>query len=246
MPVLTGDIQLHSSTATSSSGGSIAVSTITSNAMNNVFPDVSDSERQAGGDIYRKLFWKNENASDPLVAAVIYTPSLPGAQATISVGLGFDTPDDANPLQGAMVGMTAPAVVQVVSDTGGDLRAVTVWGINNADGTPATETVTLNGTTPVQTTTVFSTIWAVHAESTHVSAVITAKQGPGGPIKGTIPAAEVATWLWVVSADTKAAGISLPDLDAGQNYGVWLRLEWAADCDPLRPGAVVLRIEEAG
>lgn len=49
---------------TSSNGGRMSAIALTSGAKNNVWPDVSQSERTAGSTKFRKVFWKVENDAD--------------------------------------------------------------------------------------------------------------------------------------------------------------------------------------
>ena len=242
MPVLTGDILMHLSVNAGSSGGAMAGSTVTSGVTNNVWPDVSDGDRIAGGDLYRKTFWANENEIDALLLPVVYCPVLPTSME-LSIGLGFDSSSDANPLQGNMTAFSAAALVEVVSD-GADTRDVTIWGVDNA-GDPVTEELTLNGDTPVLGATTFATVYAMVADGTSGSRTIEIRQGSGGTLRGSIPPNELCCWLWIVEPDAKGEGIALPDLGAGQSYGIWHRLSWLPDASPVRPNSLTTRIEEA-
>ena len=242
MPVLTGDILLHVSSIAGSTGGSMSGSTVTSGVANNVFADISDEERQAGGEMYRKVFWKNHNNSSPLIEPVVFTPTLPDS-AVISIGLGVDKSDDSEPLQGNMTALTATSLIELVSD-GTDTRVASIWGVNGS-GDPVEDQVTLNGTTPVLSAVTFSKVWAVEMEAIDALRVVEIRQGASGPVRGSIPVNELISFLWIVEPDDKASGMVMPDLGAGQSYGVWMRLAWPPDADPVRPNSVTLRIEES-
>jgi hypothetical protein len=242
MPVTTGDMLLHLSSDAGSGGGALSGSTVTSGVTNNVFPDITDEERLAGGEVYRKVFWKNHSASSPLIDPVLFLTALPLA-STLSIGLGFDSADDASPSQGNMAPLTANTNLELVSD-GDDLRVATVWGVDSG-GVPVAEPVELAGAVPVLTTTTWQKVWAVELEAIDASRSVEVRQGAAGPVRGSIPIDEMACWLWLGSANEKALGLALPDLGAGQSYGVWMRLAWLPGADPARPNSATLRMEEA-
>jgi len=60
------DLVLYKSVTVSDAlvnGGRMSYTQVTSNVLNNMFPNVSESERTAGVTRYRKFFYKNKNAS---------------------------------------------------------------------------------------------------------------------------------------------------------------------------------------
>lgn len=242
MPILTGDVLEHLSTDTGSSGGAIAGSTVTSGVINNVWPDISDADRIAGGEMFRKTFWSNHSGSDSMVAPVMFTPILP-AGIVLSIGLGFDDADDEDEDQGNMLAFLSNNLVALVGSNFADVRSVTIWGLDDT-GTPVSESIDLNGTTEVLSTTTFSKVWAIHTTA-DAGSVITISEGTGGDTRGLITQDKVCCWLWVEEPDTKAAGIALPDLPAGSNYGMWRRLAWQPEADPARPNTLTVSIEEA-
>lgn len=83
------------------------------------------------------------------------------------------------------VQFTAAAVVELVSD-GADSRNVDIQG-RNASGAVISETVGLNGTTPVLSSNTYERIHFIRAQSTDGSRTITVSQGSGGATRGTIP-----------------------------------------------------------
>lgn len=240
MPVSGSDIAHHVSTSAGSSGGAIA-GTYTSGVKNNIWPDITDAERIAGGDRYRKTFWKNNHGTDAMVAPVVFYSVAP-QNCTLMLGFGVDHSTDDDPAQGNMTAFGASAVVAVVSD-GADTRQVTIYGLNGASA-PISETVTLNGSTEVLSVATFSKVWGVYVASTSASRTVTVKQGSGGTTRGTIGLNKKVCWLWVAAGTTKAAGILLPNLPAGQNYGVWRKKSWTAAVAAIRPNTLSVTIEE--
>ena len=242
MPVATSDLAHHVSTSAGSSGGVIA-GTYTSGVKNNIWPDVSDAERIAGGDRYRKTFWKNNHGTDALLAPVVFFNVAP-VNCTLLLGWGISDASDDDPAQGNMTAFAAPAVVSVESD-GADTRQVTIVGLDNS-GTPVpmTENVVLNGTTPVLSSTTWSKVHAVYVASTSASRIVTVKQGSGGPSRGVIGLNKKLCWLWQSAGTTKASGLQLPDLPAGQNIGVWRKKSWTAGAGAIRPNTLSITIEE--
>lgn len=243
MAVSDSELVLMQSTVASSAGGAISGSGITSGVVNNVWPDITTSERLAGGERFRKVFWKNNNVTDAALKPSLYAAVLPTA-ATLSLGLGFDSADDDEPEQGNMSAFGAAAQVALISD-GTDTRQATVYGMDNS-GTPVptAETVTLTNAVEVLTVATFSKVWAVVLDATSASRTVSVKQGSGGANRGAIGVNQKCCWLWVASPSTKAAGIILPDLVAGSNYGLWLRLVWSAGAAVVRANTLSLTAEE--
>jgi hypothetical protein len=81
--------------------------------------------------------------------------------------------------------MTAAAQLELVSD-GADTRQVTVAG-RRPDGTSLSETVTLNGTTPVLTTNTFARLLSATLSATSSTRTVTIRQGAGGSTLMTLP-----------------------------------------------------------
>lgn len=232
---------LQSSSA-GSSGGAISASGITSGVKNNVFPDIDNTARLAGGVDYRKTYWKNDHATDAAVEPVVYTPVLP-SNATLKLGLGVDSSSDDDPDQGNMTAFGATAKVALVSD-GADTRVGTIRGLDTA-GDPLTEQVTLAGTSEVLSASDFSAVYDVSLASTSASRTVTVKQGSGGTTRGTIGPNKINCWLWVTAGTAKASGIKHVDLAAGQAIGVWRQLSWIAGAARTVPNTLTVKIEEA-
>lgn len=243
MAIADSDIALMQSTAASSTGGAISASGITSGVSNNLWPDITSAERLAGGERYRKVFWKNNHGADAALKPVLFAPVLPTG-ATLSLGLGTNDSGDDDPTQGNMTAFGASAQVALISD-GADTRQVTITGMDNSGSpVPVTETVTLTGAVEVLSVGTFSKVWSVVAASESGTRVITVKQGSGGTTRGSIPANQKCCWLWVVGPSAKASGITLPDLASGGAYGLWLRLAWTAGATVVRPNSMTLTMEE--
>lgn len=243
MSVTLSDITHLQSADTNSSGGAITSNVITSGVTNNVWPDISDASRTEGIVLYRKTFIKNNHATDSLLKPTVYIAAQP-TNATLVIGLGVNSSDDSDSGQGNMSTWTDSEKVALVASIGGDTRTVTIYGLDNS-GTPVptTENVVLTGTSEVLSTTTYSKVWAVWASSTDAVSVVTVKQGSGGSTRGTIGAAKKSCWLWV-EASSKGSGVYLPNLDAGQNYGIWRRLTVAAGAGAVRPNSLTISIEE--
>lgn len=244
MAIVTGDLAHYGSASGSNQGGAISGSLIASNVDNNLLPDVTDVERAAGITVYRKAFWKNVNATDAAAKPIVFAKVLP-ASATLSLGIGPNHADDTDAAQGNMTAFGAAARVALASD-GADTRVATIYGLDNG-GVPApvVEAVTLTGAAEVLSVGTFSKVHAVHIASIDASRTVTVAQGTGGTVRGTIGPSKIACWLWYPSPGaTKAAGIALPDLAAGQAYGVWHRYVVAAGAPSVKPNTYTVRIEE--
>lgn len=244
MPIANSDIAHLQSASAGSSGGAITGSSITSGVKNNVWPDITSVEAAAGGTRYRKTFFKNNNGTDAMVKPVIFYPVAP-TNATLQVGLGFDHSTDDDSGQGNMTAWSAPARVALISD-GADVRTATITGLDNT-GTPVpiTEVVTLTGASEVLSVATFSKVHNVVLSATDAARTVLVKQGTGGTTRGTIGPLKKVCFLWVSAGTTKANGIALPDLPAGQNVGVWRKLTWSAAAPTTRPDTLSVQIEEA-
>jgi len=79
MTILPSHIKYYKATRNTdlnSNGGVISDTEITSGVLNNVFPNVTNTERTTGKIRYRKFFIKNENASDlTLLDAKVFVSS---------------------------------------------------------------------------------------------------------------------------------------------------------------------------
>lgn len=243
MALGSGDILLYESANAGSSGGAISASSVTSGVANNLIDDISNSQRVAGGTAYYKAFFKNNSGSDSALTPVIYAPVLT-TNITCSLGLGVDSAADSDSAQGNMTTFASDAQVGLVSD-GADTRTVTIYGLDDS-GTPVptVENVVLTSTSEVLSTTTWSKVWGFYVDNTDGSRTVSLREGSGGTTRGTIGPNKKAAWLWVVGPSTKSAGIQMPNLGAGSNYGVWLRLVWSAGVGAVRPNTMTLQMEE--
>lgn len=246
MPAVATDILHVESEDAGSSGGAIAAGPvpIISGVANNVWPNIDSVERLAGGTRPRKTFFLNTHATLEFPVPVLYTPVLP-SNAALVVGLGINHAVDDNVLQGNMTAWGAAARPTFISD-GADVRVVSCLGLNNA-GTPVPilETIALNGAAEVQVASSFTKVWAWWVASASGTRTVLCKQGSGGTTRGTIGPNEIVSWLWVTAGPTIGAGLQLPDLAAGQSYGVWRRLTWIAGAAVTRPNSLTVKLEEA-
>jgi len=101
MPILDNEIlwrpaQLVSDTLPAQNGGRMAMATLVSGVKNNLFPDVSQSERLAGGVKWRKAFIHLHSAQDvALLNAQVFLDALTpaGDFVTLHPGTASDTED---------------------------------------------------------------------------------------------------------------------------------------------------------
>jgi hypothetical protein len=240
MAVTAADIHWFKAASGDSEGGGLGAVEITGTAKNNFWPQISDSERVAGGTKTRKWFVENQNATDSLLVPSFYIFQTP-TNTTEQLGIGFNDSDDDDPTQGNMTAWGASAVLAAVSD-GSDTRTVTIYGLNGS-GTPVRETITLTGTSEVVSVATFSVVYGVHMSALSGSRTVTIKQGSGGTTRGTIGTGQVMCFLWLTPS-SKATGIRLPDLASGQEYGFWDRLTWSAGVGSVRPTQSVVAVEE--
>lgn len=95
MAISSSDIKFYKSTAvndTDSNGGKISSTRIVTNTLNNLFPNVTSAERIAGVTRYRKMFMKNENASDlTLESTKVYIGMLSSGEDYFRFKDGTDT-----------------------------------------------------------------------------------------------------------------------------------------------------------
>jgi len=237
MPVAGTDLAWYLSAIGGSVGGAISGTLITNNVDNNLWPDLSPAELTAGGTRYKKVFVKNNHATDAWSKPVFWI-YVPASGITEHIGLGFDDTDDDEPTAGSLTQWSANAILQAVSSAA-DTRGLTIWGVDGS-GVPTSEGITLNGTTPVNSATTWSKIWAVKAASVSGSNTVTLKQGAGGTTRGTIATSNITSFVWV-DASSKANGIRLPDLAASGRYGIWRRQVWAPGASGSTPNANQLK-----
>lgn len=231
MALTSADLQWFRSSTGDSEGGTRSGTQIVGSSDNNLFPNILDAARIAGGSRTRKVFLFNASASDPIVQPVIWQ-SVTMASVVESFGLGFDDSNDDDTDQAILVDWSAAAICQVVSD-GADTRRVDIYGTDGT-GIGVTERITLNGSTPVSGSQSFTHVHGVHTiDGPSMARTISIKQGAGGTVRATIPISQTAAWRWI-TATSKVAGMRLPNLGAGETYGVWRQQVWSAGAGAIR------------
>lgn len=218
MPILDTDLEYYKSSNTDSDGGTITATAITNAVLNNLFPDVTSAEALAGAIKYRKCFVKN-NHGTLTWQNVVYWRSADTTSTTEEIWIGLGTADDANG-SNELSALTSNAQIELVSD-GADTRNVTLVG-ENASGERTTETLALNGITPVLSTNTYSKLYLVYVSATDASRIVTVKQGAGGTSRGTI-GASVKSAILYFNANTKADGIELGNIAPAGSQGLWLK-----------------------
>lgn len=221
MPVSEADLIVYESTF--GDGGAKSASVIPSGVDQNLWPDVGDIARAAGGQQIRKDFVANEHPTDALVPIVFSAIEPTGI--TQYIGIGVDSADDADAAQGNMTAFSANAVPEFVSDNP-DTRQLTVIG-ENASGDAQTETVTLTGTTPKNAVNTYSKVTHVDVNTLDGSNTISVKEGPGGTVRGTIGPGAKLCFLWVNAVDP-GSGLKWPSVAAGSSMPVWEKQTWPA------------------
>jgi len=203
---------------------------------NNLFPDVTAAQASNGLTLYRKFFRKNTSSADVWYDVILFISKQP-INSALSIGLGIDNSNDNDATQGNMIAMSANAQIALVS-SGSDTRTVTLQGLD-IDGNPISETKTLNGTTEVLSTNIFSKLYLAYASATDANNTITIKQGSGGSALGTIGSNKISSFLWfgkkvdntqtIVNAEggdipNSLTGIKVGDIAIGGSVGIWCRL----------------------
>lgn len=244
MSISDSDLIEYLSSVAGSTGGAISGSSVVSGVPNNVNPNVLEAARLAGGTDYRLTYWKNTNGVDAAIKPVVFIPVFPLSE-TLLIGIGVGGANDTDTLQGNMTAWTAPAAVSLTSSTAGDVRLVTIFGMDNS-GTPVpvTEVVTLTGTSEVLSVNVYSKVWSVSVGALDGARTVTVKQGAAGTVRGSIGPNKQVCWLWVSAGVSKGAGIALPNLAPNQAYAIWRKLSWIAGAATRRPNTQTIRIEE--
>jgi hypothetical protein len=222
MTVTGTDLRWFLSSSGSSEGGARSATEPPNAVDNNVFPDINDVDRLAGGSVKRKVFLHNQNGVDAYLPHSIWIVRPP-LNCTSWIGLGFDDADDDDPTAGTLTDLTATGKIALISD-GPDTRSVDLHGYSSS-GDPLKETVVLTGATEVLSVGDFSSHLAIHT-TISASRIITIKQGAGGTTRGTIPVGGVNCFRWL-TATSKALGLKLIALPPGLAEGIWERRDHA-------------------
>jgi hypothetical protein len=240
MSVAQDELIWRKSATGTSEGGVVSGTLLASGLKNDLWANISDASRLAGGTRYKKVFVCNDSVTDALVLPAIWIYQQPTNMAQ-QIGLGWDDANDADSAQGNMTAWSTDDTVALQSSAS-DTRIVTIVGLS-ALGIPQTEYVTLDGTTEVESLLTYSVVYGCAPSGTGAQTV-SVKEGAGGTVRGTIGPSKVACWLWL-DAYSKPDGLYLPSLPALSNYGVWVKQTWAAAAGGVRPNADILAIEES-
>jgi hypothetical protein len=205
MGVVAGDIKLYKSatvTDTDANGGAISATEIVSDTANNMFPNVTDAERTAGGVRYRKGFVKNTNTTTAFNNVYRYISELSDAADYFRIKEGTDTDtqadaDDYTDWVGSGLlnsGISAGATTLIVDYDAADgvYNGSVLAIVDGAD----TEYVTVTA----------SPSWTGNQATLTVSA--TAKGHTSGVVIATM--------------------IDLGDIAAEDSAGFWVKQTWAA------------------
>lgn len=240
MSVAADELEFQSSSNGSSTGGTRSGAEY-SNAKGAFFSNIADVDRLAGGSETKKWFLYNNAPADALISPSVWVQFEP-TYCTEEMGLGFDDSDDDDAtVQGNMTGWSTNAVAAILSDAA-DTRDVTIYGLDDL-GDPASETLTLNGTTEVVGTQTFSVVYAAKAATSDITNTVTVRQGSGGTARGTIEPSKISCFLWL-NPLSKGSGIHLDDLPSGSSYGFWDRITWPASTPGVRPNNSIVAVEE--
>jgi hypothetical protein len=239
MSVSSSDIVFSRSANSGSSGGGIGGGVITDNVKNNLFDDIIDSERIAGGTRYKKWFISNQNSTESFEKPVVWISTGPRNMGD-AIGLGWNSTDDADPLQGNIIAIGTSGQL-VLASSGTDTRTITLVGITAA-GNPETENIALTGATPVTTVKSWGTLYAAKATAVHAVTVSIFETG-GTRLIGTIDLNKICAWRWMSPASF-AGGFRLPTMGPETYWGFWERITWAASIDGARPNYSNISVQE--
>lgn len=228
------------SSSGASEGGAKSTTPIVDATDENLFEDVSDVARIAGGEEIRKLFGANEDVVDALPDHSVWALESP-TPAVPYIGLGVDSADDADPDAAALTDFGAAAKVALSSD-GADTRVVRIRGLDSS-GDPITEDVVLTGASEVLSVADFSSVYNVAADAVSASRTITIKEGAGGTTRGQILVGQIVCFRWVAGATSKSTGLKLVALPTGSADPIWTKVTWAADVAPTAAVHLKLRAQ---
>lgn len=240
MPVAATDILFMKSAIGTSDGGAESATLILDGVDNDLWADINDAARAAGGTRYKKFFIRNDNGTETMSKPTVWIAQSPPG-ITVSIGYGAFTTDDDDTAGGNMTAWTANAKVSLTSSSS-DLRNATITGLDTT-GEPVSEVVALTGITEVLSANTYSKVWGIRLSALNGSNTVTVKQGTGGTTRGTIAPNVLCCWLWVV-ATTKATGIKVPSVLPSTSIPVWCRQVWSAGIAAVRPTAQLVAVEE--
>lgn len=237
MPIAQSDIKYYKSSNADSDGGTISATEVTDASLENLFDNVTSEEAEAGLTDYRKLFVKNTHASLSWLNIVAWLRSLTSS-ADDELALGLGTSLD---LHGSseLTQLTASSQIRVRSNDA-DTRVVTIVG-ENSSGVRISETITLNGTTFVNSVNTYARLYTVSVATTSGSLIVTI-QTLGGTALGTIGTGKYSAIAFLTAA-VKATGFKIGTLAAGASQGIWLRRVVVANAASYDGNQATLRVE---
>jgi hypothetical protein len=242
MSIATGDVRFMRSYSLGSTGGIMDAVEIETGTQNNLFDDVPDPDRIAGGTMTKKWFLKNANVTDAMTKPMVWLGLQP-RNITEELGLGFDDQYDTDSLCGNMTELAGDSTVELVSNSTDD-RTVDLYGVSST-GVATKETVAMTGSTPVETVTVWAVVYAAHV-SAKGNPTITLTTTIDDATIGVITGAgnqRVCCFLWR-EPWTAGESFQLPDLAADSGYGFWDRLTWTANIGGVRPDTSTISVQE--
>lgn len=217
MSIVQSEIQFFQSANANSAGGAISASQISDNVLNNLFSDTPAASAYSGAVDYRKCFVKNANASLSLQNALFFkTTSTPSPDDEIYVGIGTSSDDDGSQ---ELAAVTLPSAIVLVSSAA-DTRVVTLVG-EDVNGSRLSETVTLNGTTPVTSANTYSKLYTVSVASSNTNTV-TVTQNTGTIVLGKLNSNKLSC-IYYQNVTTKSAAFKLGTIASGASIGLWLK-----------------------
>lgn len=245
MPIAEIDLKVYKSNNVNSDGGAIVSSLVVTNRIgkngqffvdaadesgdNNgtgaaLFPTVTGDQAASGIDIYRKVYYRNEHATNTWQKVINWlTDQITILSADrVFIGIGVNNADDADGAQGNMTAWGASAVVALVSD-GVDTRTATIIG-EDASGDYQTENVNLNGATEVLSVNSYTKVKLVYVGALDAARTITIKQGTGGTTRGTIGPNKKVSFLFE-QPTTKAGGLKVSDITVNGNFPLWMKVQ---------------------
>lgn len=240
MAITASDIDFVASTIGTSDGGAESATEIISGVQNDLWPNLSDALRSAGGNRSKKFFIKNNSGTETASKPSIWITEFP-AGMTVELGIGAPSSDDSTASAGTLTAWTANAKVSLASSAA-DTRQATIVGLNTS-GDPAVELLTLTGASEVLSAGTWSKVWSIYLSALNGSNTVTVKQGTGGTVRGTIPPSVLTTFLWV-NPPSKASGIKLSNLIPAAAIPVWCRQTWSAGIAAQRPTRQIVAFEE--
>jgi hypothetical protein len=162
----------------------------------NLIPNITAAQSEAGLTLYRKFFRRNTNASLVWANPRNYINNQV-ENAALSFGFGLDHADDTDGAQGNMTALAADDTIQVLSD-GADTRTVTINGLRASDGAAISEVLTLNGTTAVTSSNTFKAggVYRAFVSALNAARTVTIRRTTGAVALGAIGINKRVCWLW--------------------------------------------------